>query len=328
LVEIGKTLKGTTAFRDQNDLAQFLSDGLGSALQAQATSDKLDMAQLTAYVIERFNSPLQTFSFCAPLSLNEGLSISFRVGGLHGLVVSFNDTNENRMLASGQVEAATEPAAITAVDEIVAALLGVFHILGLCITIAPLPGARHSVLLTITPHEDNIPLELSSDIAAGIAGTVFRLPSDATELERKLIKDGQVEKGLERKMRQLVRVMASTDDHAKKLRRAAALHMKATVTREIELAIAYSFMCLEGILLDANVQDNVISRLIEAVAYRIGTSPSHRTQLRKEVRELYNIRSRYVHAGTPGDLGLTDVRRRCLMIVEEVLSREIQDLGV
>jgi hypothetical protein len=178
----------------------------------------------------------------------------------------------------------------------------------------------------MTPHETTIPSELSADISAGIAGTLFRVPPRLNDIELKHIKAGNIEKVLDRQVRQLRRVMASADDHGKQLRRAAALFLKASVTRDFELAITYAFMCLEGILLEPNKTENVLSRLVEAVAYRIGTSQGHRRELRQELRNLYDVRSRYVHTGTPGVARLADVRRRCLMIVNEVLSREILDL--
>jgi hypothetical protein len=156
---------------------------------------------------------------------------------------------------------------------------------------------------------------------------LFRVPPKLNDLELKHTEAGQIEKVLERQVRQLRRVMGSADDHAKKLQRAAALLLKASVTRDIELAITYAFTCLEGILLEATKTENVLSRLAEAVAYRIGTSPKHRTELRQELRHLYDVRSRYVHTGTPGVARLIDVRRRCLMIVTEVLGREIWDLA-
>ncbi len=154
----------------------------------------------------------------------------------------------------------------------------------------------------------------------------FACPQSSTIWRLKHIKAGKIEKGLDRQVRQLRRVMASADDHGKQLRRGAALFLKASVTRDIELAITYAFMCLEGILLEATKTENVLSRLVEAVAYRIGTSPSHRTELRQETQKPLRCSSRYVHTGTPGVARLADVRRRCLMIVHGVLGREIEDL--
>jgi hypothetical protein len=283
VIEIGQELKGSTAFRDLYDLTQFLSDSLLHALLGTTDAEKLDIARLAAEIADRLASPLQTFSFSVPLSPRGDLRFSLEIGGEHELKIEYvgaytNDT----MLVSGQVNAATEPSAIEAVEDLIAALLGVVQVLDLCVIAAPLPGSRHSAQVAMTPHETDIPSELSADISAGVAGTLFRVPPKLNDLELKHTEAGQIEKVLERQVRQLRRVMGSADDHAKKLQRAAALLLKASVTRDIELAITYAFTCLEGILLEATKTENVLSRLAEAVAYRIGTSPKHRTELRQE----------------------------------------------
>lgn len=327
LTEIGRDLNGSTAFRDLSDLAQFLSDNLMAVLVATTDLKKLDLSLLATQLVDRLKNPLQSFSFDVSLSPHSDLSFSLEIGGERALkIVSVDRGTPNEMVLSGQVVAATEPSAIVAVEELIASLLGVCLVLDMCVVVTPLPGSRNSAFATITPHDPTIPSELSADVSAGIAGTVFRWPTDLTDLQRKRIRSGQLVKGLEPELRQLSGVMASTDDHAVTLRRAAALLLKASVTREIELAITYSFMCLEGVLLEPHATDNVLGRLREAVAYRIGTSARHRAALRKELKDLYDIRSRYVHTGRPGDSALSDVRRRCLTIVLEVLRREMQDL--
>jgi hypothetical protein len=324
IVEIGQRLKGPTAFRDLNDLAQFLSDSLLLALLGATEPEKLDVSNLAVQIMRRLASPLQIFSFHAPLNLAGDLSFNFEIGGEHELKIAYGDA-EGSMVLSGQVEAATEPSAIMSIEDLVAALLGICQALDLCIVTAPLPGSRHNVSVVITPHDVEVPSELSADVSAGIGGTVFRLPAKLTDLEHRHIKDGQVEKGLERHIRQLSRVLVSNDDHAIKLRHAAALLLKASVTRDIELALTYAFMCLEGLLLEATATDNVLSRLVEAVTYRIGTSPKHRAEVRRELKELYNLRSRYVHTGRAGISALTNVRRHSVTIADCVLAQEIQD---
>ena len=119
--------------------------------------------------------------------------------------------------------------------------------------------------------------------------------------------------------------MGSTDDRATELRNAGALLLRASVSRDLGLSLTYCFMCLEGVLLEPTTTEFVLSRLVEAVAYSIGTSARDRAQLRHEVKELYNLRSRYVHTGQVAGSVWTKPRERCLYIVCRVLQREIEN---
>jgi hypothetical protein len=130
---------------------------------------------------------------------------------------------------------------------------------------------------------------------------------------------------LERNAGYLSQVVASAEDRAFELRRAGVLLLRASVSADLGLALTYGFMCLEAILLERSTMDNVLSRLVEAVAYRVGTSPAHRTQLRREVKQLYEIRSRYVHTGDAGASAWLRPRERCLEIAANVLQREIKE---
>src|SRR6185503_20017445 len=62
-------------------------------------------------------------------------------------------------------------------------------------------------------------------------------------------------------------------------------------------AVTNAFACLEAVLLEHSQSDNLVARLREAVAYRIGTSPGDRKRLRRQISELYDHRSKFVHTG-------------------------------
>ena len=55
-------------------------------------------------------------------------------------------------------------------------------------------------------------------------------------------------------------------------------------------------MCMEAVLLEKPKSD-VLARLMEAVAYRLGTSKDDRKRLRERVSALYDARCRFVHDG-------------------------------
>jgi len=90
----------------------------------------------------------------------------------------------------------------------------------------------------------------AAEASGGIIGAGFRIPQRLTDLEHRLVTAGQPEKGLDRYLRQLSRVMGSTDDRATELRHAAALLLRASVSRDLELSLTYCFMCLEALLLE------------------------------------------------------------------------------
>src|SRR5437660_2496845 len=50
LIEIGQQLKGSTAFRDLNDLAQFLMDSFLAAVQGATEPEKQDLSRLAAQI--------------------------------------------------------------------------------------------------------------------------------------------------------------------------------------------------------------------------------------------------------------------------------------
>jgi len=250
------------------------------------------------------------------------------LGGQNDLTIESSEREgQVALILSGQVNAPTEPAAIAVVEQTLETVLGLCLALDFCIMLRPLPGLNPSLSIEITPHGKNIPTSLGTVVSAGISSAVFRVPESLTELERRHIDAGNFDRGLERYTRHLVRLMASTEDRAKELRQAATFFLRAAVLTDLGLALTYCFLCLEAVLLEPTTKDNILSRLVEAIAYRIGTSVTHRAKLRREVKELYDLRSRYVHTGETGVSAWTRPRERCLEIVNRVLLREIEDAG-
>jgi hypothetical protein len=104
---------------------------------------------------------------------------------------------------------------------------------------------------------------------------------------------------------------------------ACGLYARGEVATDPGVAVISYSMCLEGLLLDRSVKENVIIRLIEAVAYRLGKSADDRQRRRKLVRSLYDLRSEYVHTGTiQADFELQEGWART---ARETLRREIED---
>lgn len=101
--------------------------------------------------------------------------------------------------------------------------------------------------------------------------------------------------------------------------------LSAGVSTDVRLTLTYCFMCLEGVLLDPTEKEDTTSRLVEAVAaYCIGASAAERSKLRREVKDLYKIRSLSVHTGNVGSYAWHRPRERALDLVSRVLRREIE----
>jgi hypothetical protein len=325
VIEIGRHL-GVLGqhFRGPTPLIQFLSDSLADV--ALRSGPPFDAEGITTTLLERLASPLQPFRFRAPLFQRSELSVSIPIGGLNELSLESAGDSQTSIAMSGVVHAPTEPAAIFAIEDIAETILGISIALDLCVIMAPLPGTSPNFsLLEIAPHDPGIPVQLRSDVAAGIAGTVFRVPASLSQLERHQMKAGDFDGGFQRHLRSLEHVMTATDDRAVELQRAGSLLLRASVAGDVGLAMTYGFMSLEGLLLERSSTDNVQARLAEAVAYRLGTSKAERVELRKEVRELYDIRSKYVHTGQAGLEGWKRADKRCFGIVARVLQLEIEE---
>lgn len=328
VLEIGKHLAKIGHFRDPSALIGFLYDSLGVILHA-APLGHFDTAAVASQLTQRLTNPLQRFQFSAPLNLRGEICWSRGIGGHNELKLeSVERDGEVSMNVSGVVEAPTVATAIIIVEDILETLLGSALAIDLCCLLSPIPGSNPSVCLDISPNDTGNPTQMRNSISAGVSGNIFRVPESLTELERRHVQAGDIGRGLERQLRQLCRLMTSAEDRALELRRAAALLLRAGVSTDVGLALTYCFMCLEGVLLDRTATENILSRLVEAVAYRIGTSAADRSKLRREVKDLYDIRSRYVHTGDAGELAWTKPRERSLELVSQVLRREIEEAAL
>lgn len=323
VLDIGHHLPDHAPFRGPGDLVQFLYDELASILKSLPPAD-IEPHRIVTDLIHRLENPLRRFDFTAPLALRGAASLSGLIGGPNQLnFESIEHESGVKTLLSGTVEAPTEPMAIIAVEEVVEATLGLCLALDLCLMLTPLPGSSATLFLNISPHDDRIPSRLGGLVSAAISGAVLRDPSrpgDAGGTDPNL---AQAE--LDGAAAALAHVLGSTAPRALELRRVGAFLLRASVSADTGLALTYGFMCLEGTLLERTTTDNVQSRLVEAVAYRIGRSAADRARIRREVKELYDIRSRYVHTGDPGRLAWTSPRERCLEIVSNVLRREVAE---
>jgi hypothetical protein len=77
-------------------------------------------------------------------------------------------------------------------------------------------------------------------------------------------------------------------------------------------------------LLDQESKADVQARLVEAVAFSLGTGVEGRTALRKDLKQLYQDRSRFVHTGRAAER--SGMRANCEDLTRRVLRHELQCL--
>jgi hypothetical protein len=326
VLEIGRNL-GATSFAGPSDLAEFLYDSLGRYLHASG-SLPFDPTRYTTELLRQLRHPIQRFRFRAPLALRGELALAGPLEGSNELSLTYAEAdNQFAISISGVVESPTESAAVAAIGDIVESILGASLVLDLCSMMAPRRGTGMGLCIEeIEPHDAEFPTQLSDSAAAGVAAAYFRVPESLSEIEHRHMEKGNVSEGLARQSRALRCLLASSDSRALELRHAAMLYLRAGLAADIGMSLTYCFMCLEAILLERSAKDNVLGRLMEAVAYRIGRGADDRTEIRREVKKLYDVRSQYVHAGRAGAQPWDMPRERCLDLVVRVLQREFGDL--
>jgi hypothetical protein len=173
---------------------------------------------------------------------------------------------------------------------------------------------------------DDAPRELHLDASVGslAAGLVFGLSEDFDEVATQRIKEKGLTDALLPILKRITYVITSTDARAAELRSAANLYADAVAMTDPGKCVAFALMALEAVLLERSNVDNIIARLKEATAYRLGRSPDTRAQIRRQVGRLYDFRSSFVHTG---EVRVTEAERRAsLELIGSVLKREIEDL--
>jgi Apea-like HEPN len=152
------------------------------------------------------------------------------------------------------------------------------------------------------------------------------LPSDLEDIDRQATRIGGLESVLARHHRLLGRLFSSESVRARELRAACRRAVQAEFSGDFGLKVALAFSCLEGLLLEPTSKEEVLGRLSEAVAHALGRSFDERPALRRRLKDLYDLRSRFVHTGTAHET--SSAGRDVLDLTYRVLRREVELLPV
>jgi hypothetical protein len=246
-------------------------------------------------VVDALLHPVRAFTFSAPLSCSGNLSLDFDLGGpsrLRIVAVPVMGLG-TRLMLTGEVQDITTNEAFHSIEELLTTLLGLSMALGIARIIALRSLERPSIKL----NDGLGDMPMDGTLGAIVACTSFGLPGDLNDIEAALAKKGEFGRALESRMTALEGVLTSHSDRAVELKASARLLFESCAAREGGKAITYAFMSMEASLLERNTTGDILSRLREAVAYRLGKTNQERRSLRGQVKELYGLRSEYVHTG-------------------------------
>lgn len=289
---------GESSLLEERDVIYLITISffLQLASESKVDANQLDGTALVNKIVDRLCSPERS-PFSVSISAMLGLPLEFDIGGTHQLKIENPATEEDRrVVLSGLVDAIHEQHGARLIQADVKALIGASISMGIA---EPLPVAFSYETPVITlPHWtiDSVPLEPS---VAGLVNRIrFVVPGDLNELESKRLGNSDATPGApEHRLRGVRNVLAIDSQRGRELCSAARLLFDAFAATEAGAAIAFSFMSMEAVLLDADSKADLLARLKEAVAYRLGKSADQRKHLRSQVSRLYDARSGFVHTG-------------------------------
>lgn len=281
-----------------------------------------DMKNIAVLISKRLDDPLQEYSFSTTISTLSNIGFNFEIGGRDKLKMKvISEENEPpRMALTGKLKVLTNWYAASHIE------LHIKHIIGLSLALKlafPMLQRAESI-----PHtdikgkyfEESIPLDPTVSALASMI-CFSQPPKDELMVIR--IKKRGLSDVVEVLLEQIKVIMNTNDDHGSEIRSSARLLFDAIACFEAGKSIAFAMMSVEAALLESKKRSDILARLREAVAYRLGTSAKERSQLRRLVDELYSSRSEFVHTGIVSN---AEKRRdKAIELATEVLSREVRD---
>lgn len=320
--EILRELGPKTPLRDARDILQVVGEEFAATLSNASTGDDFSVALNAA--TKRLRDPIRPFRFRVPISASSVASLQMELGGSDALQIRdcSSQGEQPRMELLGCIEAPHAHYAVGRVERHIKTLAGT--------CIATDLARYYYVRIRQVPAVaiEGIPDEFQVDAGVGAlaAGLVFGVPEDLDEISARRAKAVGITEAFSTTLERVAYVIASPDGRAITLRSAAVLFGEAVAATDAGRSVAFALMALEATLLERSSSDNVLARLKEAVAYRLGGSPDARGELRKTLSRLYEVRSSFVHRG---EIHAPESERRAgLEIVHMVLKREIGGLDL
>jgi len=328
VADILRILGAENHFRGPWELLEYLKINLWATLIAAIKPPSNDHARIAASVSRALRNPVSTYRFSAPLSFNVKAVYEGELGGdldLRTKLVERNGFSQAHIVPTGSTRAATSRGALFDAERAIEEVVGAALALGFAALQTRVPGTSAQVAVEVEPRDrEKDVLFLSPELSNVVTYLTFALPTDLTDLEQAKLKDGDYSSAAARVGEIWETIFRGVGTRSLELKNAARLYLGAVSSRDFGVAISFAFQCLEALLLEKSTSD-LLARLKEAVAYRIGTSSDDRSGLRDQIKKLYDIRSTFVHTGVvkeqPG------ARDECLRIAGEVFRREAAELS-
>jgi len=111
-------------------------------------------------------------------------------------------------------------------------------------------------------------------------------------------------------------------DRGATIRTACRFFFRANMASDPGETALYGSMALESLLLAGGDKSDATARLQEAVAFSVARSAQERSEIKKRVREIYDVRSRFVHDGSSD--WRVDYQNDALELIGRVISKEMQ----
>src|SRR5262245_59886556 len=199
----------------------------------------------------------------------------------------------------GFVQACTQEDAVSRAETVLEEFLGACMVLGITSTFHPPRTMTISAPRQIVIHPASAEGLLYLDVGLSVltSTTAFKLPQDLSDIEERALRSGADAEVTKRHVSVLISLFSGVGDGVLSVRTALRFFCRGVAAREYGLAVFNWFTALEGVLLDPESKADVQSRLVEAVSFSLETGIERRAALRKDLKQLYEDRSRFVHTG-------------------------------
>lgn len=278
-------------------------------------------------ICKRLKNPFIEYSFSYPVSLVSNISIDCELGGRDKLMIETLIPDKKpyivqTILMKGKIKAVVEGEVINRIEQHVKHFIGFASALGIASQVP-----RKISKLPVAQVEGRSEFEVDPIISSLSAITVFHHPEENENVSSdKILKMKEKDEITSDYLIKIKEIINSNNEHADKLKSAARLLIEALSSFDDGKTVAFALMSVEAVLLEGSKKSDILARLREAVAYRLGSSPSNREDLRSNVDKLYSARSSYVHTGQIRDP--KEQREMALELAKGAIKKDILEYHI
>ena len=308
-------------FEGAEEVTAFVLD----QLQEFCTVQDKDPDTCRTLIAESLRSPHRSWQFSFFLrtqpSFYEMFDLPILLGGPNAFSLHAFKDDASAVILTGQVAAPTPEGVAVRFERLLDTLLGASRALGL----ADFTKGRN-------PQDTRVRVLIGEKIAPPLAslygdrvgGIRLTGPRHLSDLEVKQKHDGDPKGAGRRHLKLLQTVLGGYSERARDVRAACRLAINAEDALDFGIVVTLAFTCLEGLLLQKESTADVLARISEAVAYLLASSAIEVQTLRKTVKALYDIRSRFAHTGEA--MEKVGARADVMGLLYRVIQKQIEQL--